>query len=153
MCWPTLTKEQFLPWLPLLMTVAGWFMVNWQNNRRENRKEERALLDAAKKLVIDMATKARAYMSAIDRNEETEADIKAGVDQLEIELGRLPRYKQETKLINAVAAFGDAATAADFESATRMPRKLSDAEPQALMAARNTLLTSLELLFSARYPR
>lgn len=139
------------PWLPVLATVAGWAIVNHQNNRREIRKEERALIDAAKKLVIELAAKARAYMCGASRSEDIEADIKSGLEQLEIELSRLRGYSKNLALISAMAGFADAATGADFESAARRARLGSDPEPQALVIARNMLMMQLEALFSARY--
>lgn len=139
------------PWLPLLATIAGWAIVNYQNNKREIRKEERALIDAAKKLAIELAAKARTYMCSATRSEDTEADIKSGLEQLEIELTRLRGYSKHLALISVMAGFADAATGADFESAERRARLASDPEPQALVIARNMLMMQLERSFSDRY--
>lgn len=146
-------KDYVLPWLPTGFTLTGWYVVNRQNNKREARKEERALIDSVKKLVIDLTGQARSYMCTEARNEDIEADIKLRLSQIEIELGRLPRYAETSSLVDAVAAFGDAATSADFESATRSARKISDPEPQMLALTRNDLLQKLELLFTDRYLR
>ena len=142
-----------LPWLAPAVTVIGWAIVNWQNNRREERKEARALLDSAKKLAVELAAKAQDYMCQADRDEELEAEIKAGLDALEIELTRLPNYQSLRNLVSAVADFGDAATGADFESAARRARVRNEPEPQALVAARNTLLIRMEQVFASEFPR
>lgn len=140
-----------LPWLAPIVTISGWAIVNWQNNRRENRKEARALLDASKDLAVDIAANARAYMCQAARDEEAEAEIKAGLEELEIELLRLPMYERLRNLVSAVADFADAATGADFESANRRARDRSDPETQALMAARNVLLTRMEQVYASEY--
>lgn len=140
-------------WLPVLATVGGWAVVNRQNNQRERRKEERALVDGAKKLVIEVAAKARATMCATKREEASELDIKCMLDQLEIELMRLPGYERSTALINAMGNLADAATAGDFESAAWRPRLASDPEPKTLMTTRNMLLQQLEAEFCSRYLR
>jgi hypothetical protein len=141
------------PWLPLLATVAGWAVVNHQNNHREVRKEERALVDGAKKLIVELAHSARDYMCAPSRNQATEADIKSGLEQIEIELKRLPGYSKDAALVAAMARLADDATSADFESASRRPRQPSEPEPQALMLARNLLMMALEASFARRYRR
>ena len=150
---PAVLKDYVLPWLPIAFTLAGWYVVNRQNNKREARKEERALIDGVKKLVIDLTGQARSYMCTEARDEDQEADIKLRLSQMEIELGRLPCYAETPWLVDAVAAFGHAATSADFESATRSARKVSDPEPQTLALARNELLQKLEQLFTDRYLR
>lgn len=104
-------------------------------------------------LLIDLTTKARSYMCAADRRVDTKADIKLALDQLEIERARWPGYGPKHALVGPLAAFGDAATGADFESATRIARQPADAEPQALMLARYAVLRSLEAEFSARHLR
>lgn len=146
-------KDYVLPWLPTTATLIGWYVVNRQNNKREARKEERALIDGVKKLVIDLTGQARNYMCTETRDEGIEAEIKLRLSQVEIELERLPGYVTTSVLVDAMAAFGDAATGADFESATRTARSNSDPEPQALALARNDLLQKLESLFTDRYLR
>jgi hypothetical protein len=145
--------KDWQPWLPGLFTVLGWAIVNAQNNHREARKECRALIDSSKKISIEICKQATDYMCVEDRNEATEADIKAALDQLEIELNRFQAYAREHRLIEALAKFADLATSADFESNARRPRKKSDTEPQALMIARNELLTRLEEFFATRYQK
>ena len=135
----------------MLATVVGWGIVNWQANRRELRNEQRAVVDAAKKLVVESASKAAAYMCEADRSEATEADIKASIDQIEIELRRISDYATVTQLVQAMGEFADAATGADFESATRRSRHRRDPAVLRVMVARNALMRELETLFSERY--
>lgn len=149
--WPAV-KDYVLPWLPIAATLAGWWVVNLQANKREARKEERALIDSAKKLAIETSGKARTYMCTNARCEDVEAEIKLLLDQLEIELTRLPGYASDGELVDAMGRFANAATGADFESAERRARTPSDPEPQELAAARNELLRRLEAPFARRYP-
>lgn len=144
-------RALLLPWLPLAATVGGWAVVNWQNNQRERRKEDRALVDGAKKLTIEAAAKARAMMCAASRDQEAELEVKCVLEQLEIELCRLSDYRRNWTLVRTMAALADAATGGDFESANWRPRTAVDPEPKQLMAARNTLLEQLELDFARRY--
>lgn len=138
-------------WVPPLVTVLGWGIVNYQTNRREARKEDRALIDAAKKLVVETGAAARRYMADAHRNPDTETDIKLALQQLEIELNRLPGYTANVALVEAMAAFGDASTGGDFESANRRSKTSADPAMQALASSRNELLAQLELEFVLRH--
>ena len=43
---------QFVPWV---LIIVGWAIVNHQNNRRETRKEARSMADNAKRSTIELA--------------------------------------------------------------------------------------------------
>ncbi len=108
-------------------------------------------MDAAKRLAVDIAADAVAYMGEHQRNEVTEAEIKTCLDLLEIELGRLDDYESERQVVRAMGKFSDAVTGGDFESAQRIARSRSDPAVQQIVAARNALMSTLESLFTTRY--
>lgn len=131
--------------------MIGWAIVSWQANRREVRKEQRAVVDAAKKLAVECAAASSTYMCSEGRDEAAEGSIKSQLDLLEIELGRIPEYGEDRALVGAMAKFADACTGADFESSSKAARSRSDAEVLLISSTRNALLKALEENFSRRY--
>lgn len=140
-----------IPGLSLLLALFGWWLVNKQNNTRERRKEERALVDGLKKLIIEVTKSAVDYMCSPHRNEATEDDIKLALDQVEIELKRFHGYEKDGPLVTAMGNFADAATGDDFESHSKKAASRGDPGPQRLALRRNQLLSLLETRFSSRY--
>lgn len=140
-----------LPGISLLIAVVGWWVVNRQHDKRERRKEERALVDGLKKLVIEVSKSATDYMCAPHRDEGIESDLKLALDQIEIELARFRAYASDGELVTAMGNFADAATGDDFESHTKKAVSRSDAGPQRLALRRNQLLSLLETRFSLKY--
>lgn len=141
----------WLPWAAPALTIVGWAIVSWQANRREIRKEQRTVADAAKKLVVDCASEAIACMCAEERDEGAEGKIKSLLDLLELELGRIPGYKVDLLLVGAMAAFADSCTGGDFESAARSQRSRRDPDVLQVGSSRNALLVKLEESFTRRY--
>lgn len=141
--------DDLLKWLPPVLVVAGWVIVNHQNDKRETRKEARSLVDAAKKLVGDIASKALDYH--VNGNTDLAFEIKAGLDQLEIECERLPSFVRGCPLMAALIALQDAATGGDFESAVPLKKSRTSPEVLAILRARTELLAELERVFRVRY--
>ncbi len=137
-------RTDLLPWLPPLLTVVGWAVVSWQTNRRERRKEVRGIVDAIKRRVVDVSSTAETYMCGASRDQAAEAEVKAGLDEIEIELGRLPFYRKRPELVTAMARFADACTGGDFESARWSSRLRSSVEAQEILRTRNWLVGVLE---------
>ena len=136
-------------YLPLLLVVIGWLVVNSQHNRRETRKEGRALIDAAKKLVQEIAKNAVAYHC--DGKDDVAFDIKASLEALEIELERTPHFFKVSPLMYKFVKFSEAVTGGQFESASR--EKLPVTAPLILdiLRSRNVLLSELERQFKVHY--
>lgn len=143
--------SEVLRYAPLFLTVVGWWWVNRQNNKRESRKEHRALVDAAKRQVVDVATKAVAYLQ--DSQSSLAPEIKWALDALEVELVRIPGFgSTKSQLLADFVAFTDACTGGMFEEADRKVVKLDSDEVQSVIRRRNGLLSGLEAWFITCYP-
>ncbi len=132
------------PWLPPLLTVLGWWVVSRQTNRRERRKEIRSIVDAVKKRVVDTAAQSIGCMCGKSRDAAAESEVKAALDELEIEMSRLPFYASRKEMVKAMADFADACTGGDFESVRWVTRLSTSREAQAIILSRNWLLQNLE---------
>lgn len=146
--------ELFKPWLPVLVTLAGWTVVNHQNNQRETRKEVRAALDAAKRALFDAADVARHYHLSAGRDEAIEAAIKRQLDSAETELLRLPFYcspEEGAQLQTRFARFSSVVTGGHFESADKTALPADAALIQELHAASALLARALEQRFTLLY--
>lgn len=148
-------QNWLVPWLPVAVTLAGWWVVNRQNNLRERRKEERATVDAAKRLIVQTYELAMADLMADERDPLREIQVKALVEQVEVELLRLDGYSvgDRSQLTTFMASFADACTGGQFESTERLPSR--DRLPAAtlMLLHRNRLMAALEAWFGGRYPR
>lgn len=144
-----MTFDDWSKYIPLLLVVAGWAVVNHQNNRRETRKEMRASVDATKKAIIEVSRLAVDYYCGIGA--EAAHEIKWSLQALEIELERLPGFDQRSSLLKRFVEFSEAATGGDFESADRPKRTRAAPEIAAIQHTRNLLIAELEVHFKKRY--
>ena len=137
-------------YLALAVVVVGWFVANFQANRREDRKEARALVDRAKLLAEGIAKDAIDYLASPDS--ALAPKLKADLDLLEIELSRLPNFDvRSAPLISRLTHFQEAVTGGDFETADRPGRGAGSYEVRAVMTARNELMWEMERQFRAYY--
>lgn len=141
--------SEWVRFAPLLLTVAGWYFVNRQSNLRETRKEHRALVDLAKKQVMDVSANAQKYLQ--DKNSNMAPDIKWAIDALEIELCRIPDYGKASEVLMCFVKFVDACTGGEFEQVHRRELTPDSTQALAVTEARNRLLEALEKWFSGRY--
>ncbi|MBV8045683.1 MAG: hypothetical protein JO171_00905 [Paludibacterium sp.] len=138
-----------LKWLPPVLVVLGWIVVNWQNDKRELRKEARSLIDAAKKLVGEIAVKAVNYH--VDGQHGLTFEIKAGLDALEIECERLPYFVKDSPLMGAHVAFTDAITGGDFEATAPAKKAPNSPEVATILRTRTEMLAELERVFRVHH--
>lgn len=138
------------PLLPLIVVVIGWAVVNHQHNRRETRKEGRALIDSAKKIAVEVSRQAVDYYCEADKG-SLSYDIKAALEALEIELERTPHFLPVSPLMYAFLQFSEAITGGSFEKADRQPVERSSSTVSQILATRNALLSELERQFRVHY--
>jgi hypothetical protein len=142
-------ESEWLRYAPLLLTIAGWYFVNLQSNRRETRKEHRALLDITKKQVSEICANALKYLQ--DSDSKLAPEIKWALSSVEIEFCRLPGYGKSSPLLARYVSFVDACTSGDFEQIERLAESIDSPRSQAIVEARNALLESMESWFSSEY--
>lgn len=138
-----------LAWAPLLVTLAGWFIVNHQNNKREERKEGRAGADRCKALAnsaCELGTKYWLGQSGADTWK-----IKAELEQLDLEIACFPLYNGQSPLALAVVGLMDAITDGDFETKSMTPAEPNDPRITNIRVARNCVLREVERQFRAHF--
>lgn len=141
--------DDLLKFLPAGLVVAGWYIVNRQNDKREARKEARAIINAAKTEVVAVAKLAVEYKLKADRGVAHE--IKARLEALEIELENLAYFGNKSPLLKRYVAFTDATTGGDFDAAQPAVRELHSPEVLKILATRNDMLSELEAEFRVHH--
>lgn len=143
--------EDVLKTLPPLLVVLGWIIVNRQNDKREARKEARALVDASKKSIVELAAKAVSYH--VDGKLDTAYEIKAGIEALEVECERLPApsFAPHSPLMLCFVAFADAMTGGDFEAQSPAKKSPTSQEVATILRTRTALISELERVFRVHY--
>jgi len=144
-----ISMAEWVSYAPLLLTIVGWWFVNYKNDQREARKEYRSLVDASKKTVLEISTQVRKYYQ--DASSNLAPEIKWALDALEIDLLRIPDYKRGDYLLISYVNFTDACTGGEFEQSTRQPIDVNSLQIQNVIQTRNALLDSLEKWFSNKY--
>lgn len=142
------TADAFLRFLPVILTVVGWYLVNRQNNLRENRKEFRALFDRLKVDLMEISKKSVDYKlgGAADLSEK----IKWALQDLEVDLERIPDFK-ESDLMSAFVDFSDACMGEDFEVEGRRVLTVKSVEVQNVYLHRNRVVQLLETWFGSKF--
>lgn len=105
-----------------LLVVAGWVVVNRQNNSRERRKEVRTVVDSTEKLILEIEVAARKYyaLPGTDSDAATLAlEIKASLRTLSSRMKVLRLLSPTFASNNELIAFRTAVTGGDFEASQR----------------------------------
>lgn len=135
---------------PVLLVIVGWAVVNHQNNLRETRKERRKAADEAKSIAKELSQLAVIYYTKADRDKEL--PIKNLLDELEIELSRLPKNGtntlEMTALINCLNELRDAITLDPFESDVLKPLDSDSNILRTIALSKNRLLGQIEKTFA-----
>lgn len=142
-------KGDFLPWLPSAFTLIGWRIVNQQNNQREARKDIRGAADRCKTLARDVAQSGFTYWAGQD--EVKTWQIKAALEELEVEIGRFPESKGGAELLVCHVDFVDAVTGYDFESVTFYKKAADHPVFHLIALTRQRLLAEIESQFKKHY--
>ena len=142
--------SEFLPYVALGLVVLGWFVANLQANARGDRKEARSLVDSAKALSVRIVDDSLKYLCEGQVGLATK--IKSSLDELEVELSRLPNFSSKASpLLHALVAFQDAVTGGDFETANPVKRGRDSDEVATVLRTRVALQAELERQFRVYY--
>lgn len=99
-----------------LLVVVGWLIVNWQNNRREERKEIRTALNQIYTDIENLQKKATKYHKSATRNVKLETKIIVMERKLSEHLSYL--RLRDSSFGPSYSLFIDAITLNNFESPT-----------------------------------
>lgn len=136
--------------LSLCAVVLGWIVVNHQNNKREDRKEFRALVDRSRDLAMSIASCALEFHSKADSS--LTSKLKWDLDALEIYLMQLPNFTvKDGPMLTRFAAFYDAVTGGDFEASKPQIKDQNSEEIRAVLRTRNKLVEEMECQFRAYF--
>lgn len=141
--------DEFTRWLPSIVVVVGWWLVNSWADKREDRKEARSLIDAAKETIFELTELGASYHQ--DGKTELAFAIKSGLEGLEVEFERLPAYTLNGPLMACFNKFADALTGDDFESAEVRKKAVNDPVMIGILKSRTALVAQLERIFRVHY--
>ena len=141
--------KDYLPWAPSLLTLAGWYLVNAQNNSRERRKEVRSGADRCKALARDAAQTAIKYWEG--KPDGAAWHVKANLEELEVEIRRFPISKGREELNNRYVDLVNAIAAEDFESANMQKKPPTDPIMRCISRTKQALLHEVECQFERHF--
>ncbi|WP_368934855.1 hypothetical protein [Alcaligenes faecalis] len=151
-------KQVIAPTLGPLVLVAGWFFLSRDNDRRESRKELRALVDDYRAKVDALISEGISYLTKVDNLATpdvatiNEISIKQQLDKLEFRLQAIQKMDlRYSTLEGRYADFADALTGhPKFESRSSSsvsPVAVSDPSVLDIWLKASKLCDEMELLF------
>lgn len=142
---------QTITWL---LVIFGWFVVSRSNDRRETRKELRALVDAIRKATIEIETAAHEYFRVEAASSGHQGMIlRRDILRLSGLLTTLKAADPRFDIGQSLMEFRQTITGGDFDSAERKARVPADRLFLEISSAAQTLLENLESAFAQAYPR
>ena len=145
----SLSISDVLAWSSPLVTVVGWFLVNRQNNSREFRKEIRSAVDSCKKMAREVTEQSVLYWTGHEESKSWK--IKYLLEELEVEICRLPVSRGRSTVHDAYVELVEAITTADFDSSNLKAISIDDRVIRDIRIARQHLFVILEDNFSTHY--
>lgn len=128
------------------LVVVGWLIVNWQNNRREERKELRAALSQMYEDIDSLQKKALKYHKSISRDLKLETKIIIMQKKLSEHLSFL--RLRNSSFVGEYSNFIDAITLKNFESGAFMQQKQGSPILDSIIDTAIELESALELEFA-----
>lgn len=119
---PKTTFEYVTPYLPVIITILGWWIVSRQNDRRERRKEVRELVKQAEQrvdAVLSLAMEFYALPGKDPRCAELAAKIRYNLGTLDPLRQRLDANGLKCDAVSEIIAFKQSITGGEFESQAR----------------------------------
>ena len=139
---------QSISWV---LIVAGWMVINNQNNRRETRKEVRASLLELYKFLDEIEDSAYEYHTT-DGDTGKARKILRAIQQIAPRIIMARRGPIVFHYTKALTNFRRAITFENFDTSTFERKRPEDPFFDAIAAAKRELITALELAYSQAYP-
>jgi hypothetical protein len=128
------------------LVIVGWLIVNWQNNRREERKEIRAALAKIFEDIDALQKEAITYHTSKRKNYNLETTIVMMESRLSEHLGYL--RIRNSSYIHEYSSFVDAITLDNFQSSIFSRQAPSSVIVENIRDTSSELESALELEFS-----
>ncbi len=145
----------FLPYIPLILTIVGWYVANSASAKREIRKEKRAEVDAMCKMLADILGKARSYYTksaddadAIKTGRELVFDLHRVLQRVERLEAACPKFE----VSGTWSELHEATTGGDFESTSRKAVSHDDPVIMSIEHWTHKTMDRLEEGFFLTYP-
>jgi hypothetical protein len=138
-------------WVSWVLIVAGWVVVNHQNNKRETRKEVRASLLEVYKLLDEIEDAAYEYHST-DGDAGKARKIVRAIQQIAPRIIMARRGPIKFKYTKALADFRRAITFSNFDTSAFERKRPEDPFFDQIAAAKRELITALEQAYAQAYP-
>ncbi|WCM91756.1 hypothetical protein M5C99_15375 [Acidovorax sp. NCPPB 2350] len=138
-------------WLPVIFTLVGWFFVNHQNKRIADRKEAREAADRCKQLCRSAASEAISYLNSSRKEAKKSLQrVKEHLDELEVEVNRLPLYQGKSPLVHRLAIFNRFIMSIDEAREELDEMEILELESK-IRINRTNLLLEIEKQFKVHY--
>jgi hypothetical protein len=140
---------QIVTWISV---IAGWWLVNRQNNIRENRKEIRALIDKIQLSLDEIESQAIQY-NTNEQSSELAFQLKRSLNQkLRSKLDVLKLRKLNLdKCDTFLKQFRQAVTLENFDTSSFRPQHISDDLIKKIWLTKDKLSNELEKCFAKKY--
>lgn len=143
------TLNKYTSLITLFTVVLGWLIVNWQNNKREERKELRSSLTDISKNIEGIEDSAITYHTSLARTLPLEKTINLNISRLSSKIRHLRFDSENVKL--SFIELKKSITLDNFET-NRFAQQNSDSEiTDSIRLACDKLKDSLEDEFSKHY--
>jgi hypothetical protein len=129
-----------------LTVILGWVIVNWQNNRREERKEIRTALTQISSDIDALTNLAIEYHTSSRRAYKLEVSIIIKERQLSEKLSFL--RLRNSAYSNQYTSFADAITLENFETTSFKKQSQYSQIIESIRDAASDLISALELEYS-----
>ena len=144
MVWP-----QIVPWV---IVIAGWWLVNRQNNIREKRKEIRTIIDKVQSLLDEVESQAIQYHTN-QESSDLAFQLKRSLNQKlrnRLDILKLRSLDVE-KCYPLLKQFRQAVTLENFDTSNFKPQNISDDLIKNVWVAKDKLSHELEKSFASKY--
>lgn len=131
------------------LVIIGWLIVNWQNNRREERKEIRTALTKIFEDIKSLQDEAIAYHTSARRNFNLETKIVMMESRLSEHLSYL--RIRNSSYTSEYSEFVDSIMLENFESSAFSRQALSSTIIESIRDTSSELESALELEFSSLF--
>lgn len=132
-----------------IIVIAGWFFVDWRTNKRELRKEKRALIDKIHLDLNAIEQKAVAYHQSTHSNEQLGKEIKVLLNRLISVLNREKLISQDD--FSSFSNFRKAITLNNFDSSAFVCQPDNSELLDRIYAAKDQLIHNIETKFNTDF--
>jgi hypothetical protein len=134
-----------------ILIVAGWAVINAQNNSRETRKEIRAALLDLYELLDEIEDDAFSYHTGTTGDAALARKIKRNISQISTRIKLALRDKLECEYARPLVAFRKSITLSNFDSNKFLSKSADSKFFNDISDAKQSLIVVLDRAFNAKF--